>query len=86
MGKLAAGMFVGCVWTFVFGPRLDRIGEVLRNEVAYGTEAVGVLVMAIWLDSTGDLTPLNLLSMMISAGLGMFVAKTYMGGKRCQRG
>ena len=69
------GLFVGTAWTLVFGPWLARVRPERRNWYAYSVEAVGVFVVACLLECTYRLTPLTLLSGMILAGIGMFVAK-----------
>jgi hypothetical protein len=69
------GLFVGTAWTLVFGPWLARVRSERRNWYAYSVEAVGVFVIACVLECTYRLTPLTLLSGMIFAGIGMFVAK-----------
>ncbi|MDD3092484.1 MAG: hypothetical protein PHG80_12730 [Methanoregulaceae archaeon] len=71
----AVGLVVGIVWTVVFGPLLARVRPERRNWYAYSVEAVGVFVIACFLEHSYRLTPLTLLSGMIFAGIGMFVAK-----------
>ena len=71
----AVGLVVGIVWTVVFGPLLARVRPERRNWYAYAVEAVGVFVIACFLEHSYRLTPLTLLSGMIFAGIGMFVAK-----------
>jgi len=69
------GLCIGVAWTVVFGPWLARVRQERRNWYAYSVEAVGVFVIACVLECTYRLTPLTLLSGMIFAGIGMFVAK-----------
>jgi hypothetical protein len=71
----AIGFTVGLVWTVVFGPLLNMIPRHKERWFAYGVEAAGVFIMSLFLHGSGQLTPIHLLSSMISAGIGMFVAK-----------
>jgi len=76
----SGGFIVGMVWTTVFGPWLGRVRRERRNWYAYSVEAVGVFVVACFLETFYRLTPLTLLSGMICAGIGMFVAKVILHG------
>ena len=75
MIPMVVGLVVGTLWTVIFGPWLSMARQERRNWYAYSVEAVGVFVIACTLDCFYWLTPLTLLSGMIFAGIGMFVAK-----------